>query len=343
MGDKGQSISSKNSLFLAQRFSLRAHSTCTDLMFVDQLPQAVSNRAKALGQSGEDWLKELDQLATRILSEHHLQPGKVLHGGTESLVIEASTAQDQAVVVKFGLPGSADSSREAFIYQLAQGHGYARLAFHDAAHNVLAVEKLGPPLQEENRPDDEAIKVLCEQMMHSWLDLDATTAAQNGLMNGADKADWHINFLQQQQGTTPLPCSSRVIDTAISYAQLRKAAHTPVNARLVHGDAHSLNTLKAPDGGYKFIDPEGLFGEIALDLCIPMREYNEGLLQNDTANRALARCHMISTLANADPTPIWQWGFVERVSSAFVLASVGMQSEAQQTFEVAELIVATNV
>ena len=130
----------------------------------------------------------------------------------------------------------------------------------------------------------------------------------------------------------------RTIELALSYATSRKHAHSPDSAVLIHGDAHSLNTLLDKEGTYKFIDPDGLFAERACDLSIPMREYNEHLLDGDVKLNAQRRCERLSQATNVEPQGIWEWGFVERVSTAFVLADVGMHEESEATFAVANQI-----
>ena len=82
----------------------------------------------------------------------------------------------------------------------------------------------------------------------------------------------------------------------MSFATEREAAYDPNNSVLVHGDAHSHNALRSFDkkGGYKFVDPDGLFA-------------------------------------------IWQWGFIERVSTGLLMLQIGMTQSGVRTLAVAEL------
>ena len=306
-------------------------------MFSEKLPQTVVHRANSLGQAGQDWLAGLDQMVQETLTTQQLTFTSVLAGGTESLVLSAERSDGTAAILKFGLPGSADLSVEAKVYRLAEGHGYADLLHHDPQHNLIILEKLGPPLEHEKKPVKEQIRILSKLMMSSWIELSEDEATQAGFMTGAEKADWHVNFLQEQLQQRDLPCSQALIECALTFAAQRKAAYNPQKSVLVHGDAHSLNTLQS-NGNYKFIDPDGLFGEPALDLCLPMREYNDDLLAGNVQTGAVQRCHDICSISGVAAEPIWQWGLVERVSSAFVLAMVDLQDEARKTFDVAEQI-----
>jgi streptomycin 6-kinase len=84
---------------------------------------------------------------------------------------------------------------------------------------------------------------------------------------------------------------------------------------LVHGDAHGWNTLEAGGGSFKFVDPEGVWSEPAHDLGVPMREYNLPLLAGDTMRLARGRAELLASWCEVDPEPVWQWGFIERVST----------------------------
>jgi hypothetical protein len=53
----------------------------------------------------------------------------------------------------------------------------------------------------------------------------------------------------------------------------------------------------------------------AHDLGIPMREYNQSLLAGDTQRLVRERAETLASLCGLDPEPVWQWGFIERVST----------------------------
>ena len=136
----------------------------------------------------------------------------------------------------------------------------------------------------------------------------------SGLMTGADKAHWLATYVPSTWELLGRPCDRAVIDRAAEYCAERAAAFDPATAALVHGDAHGWNTLAAGDT-FKLVDPEGLFSEPAHDLAVPMREYNEPLLAGDTARLTRQRAELLAALGDLDPEPVWQWGFVERVST----------------------------
>ena len=76
---------------------------------------------------------------------------------------------------------------------------------------------------------------------------------------------------------------------------------------------------------FKFVDPDGLFIERAYDLGIIMRGWDEDRLAGDPVARGLRRCHRLAALTGVAAEPIWQWGFVERVSSGLLCLQVGLE------------------
>ena len=105
---------------------------------------------------------------------------------------------------------------------------------------------------------------------------------------------------------------------------------------LVHGDAHGWNTLVAGDGQFKFVDPEGLRSDREYDLAIPMREYNEPLLEGDTKRLVRERAEMLATACDADAQAVWEWGFIERVSTGLANLKEFTGGEGHAFLEVAK-------
>lgn len=84
------------------------------------------------------------------------------------------------------------------------------------------------------------------------------------------------------------------------------------------------------------IDPEGVRSERAHDLAVPLREYNEPLLVGDTAQLVRARAYLLAGICDIDPEPVWQWGFIERVSTGLANLRDFDDESGAQFLEVAE-------
>jgi streptomycin 6-kinase len=96
---------------------------------------------------------------------------------------------------------------------------------------------------------------------------------------------------------------------------------------LAHGDAHPWNALLVPESQpqrFKLIDPDGLNIEPAYDLGILMREWTDELLVGEPLRLGLQRCNQIAAQTGVAPEPIWQWGFIERVSTGLLCLQVGL-------------------
>lgn len=97
------------------------------------------------------------------------------------------------------------------------------------------------------------------------------------------------------------------VELAVEFARRRREAFNPESAVLVHGDAHPANILEDPtagDGLFKLVDPDGVIADRAYDRAA-----------------------------------IWEWAFVERVSTGLFIMQVGTPSMGgHQYLEVADLL-----
>lgn len=106
-----------------------------------------------------------------------------------------------------------------------------------------------------------------------------------------------------------------MIDRALEYCDRRVVSFDPSKAVLVHGDAQGWNTLDAGGGTYKFVDVEGLCSEREHDLGVAMREYNEPLINGHASRLVRERAEMLAERCSVDPQAVWEWGYIERVST----------------------------
>ncbi len=304
-----------------------------------RLPKRVHQRASKRGEVGKSWIANLDSIVTELAEQWQLNlldfsnRGEVLEGGSESLVLKTTTSDSTKVILKIGLPSDCDCANEANVYRLADGYGYPKLFKHSDEHNAILIEELGKPLAESQLSYKEQISLVCTTLKEAWISLDNS----NGLTTGEEKAISLSKFIESSWQAFQAFCSDSTLSLAMDYAEERKAAYNPNKCVLVHGDAHPFNTLKAEahTQSYKFVDPDGLFAEAEFDLAIPMREGNAELLARDTLKLAQKRCELLASLTDTNPEAIWQWGFMERVSTGLLLMQLGFDDEGQETLEVA--------
>jgi streptomycin 6-kinase len=274
----------------------------------------------------------LDALAR----EWGIEVGATLRGGSDSFVAEAVTRTGDPAVLKIQLPG--DAGRELETLRLAGGRGYVRLLAADAGRRAMLLERLGPALDSLGLPVAEQIEILCATLRQAW-----AVPPDPGFMSGAEKADWLAAFIADTWRALDRPCAERDVERALACAAARAAAHDPRDAVLVHGDAHNANALAVPGRpeAFKLIDPDGLFAERACDLAVPLREWSGALLRTgDPARAARERCALLSRLTGVAPRPIWEWGYMERVSTGLLLLQVGREQEGAEMLAVAGALAA---
>ncbi len=263
--------------------------------------------------------------------------GAALYGGSESYVAAATTSDGVEAVIKIAIPGN-DLAGEATTLRLAKGHGYARLLKHDPARQAVLQERLGASLAELGLPSNLQIQIICATLRRAW---QIAPPASASLPSGADKARWLAQFIAATWEELNRPCPQRIIEQALSFAAVRRSAFDPETAVLVHGDAHASNTLRdlphrsTAGARFKFIDPDGLFAERAYDLAIPMREWSSELLEGNPALLGRERSGLLGHLTGVDTQAIWEWGYVERVSTGLLCMQVGAEHVGRQMLEVA--------
>jgi streptomycin 6-kinase len=260
-----------------------------------------------------------DEIAASLADEWQLTLGEKMTGGTVAHVYEATDAAGEPCVLKV-LPelgeaeGDYDAERDLLL--AARGRAYVEVLRHDDARQALLLERLGPKMADNGATVDEWIDALCALLLDAW---EVDVAPTPSMWTAAQKCEWFVDFLDRKWREFGEPCSRAVIDEAITFAERRGAAFDPSAAIVVHGDAHAWNALAAPGGGYKFIDPDPFFAEPVADLAVPMREWSGELLTGGDPRRAtVARCTRVAALTNCDPQAVWEWGFIERVSTALV-------------------------
>jgi streptomycin 6-kinase len=286
-------------------------------------------------------LKCLDANVRELERDWGVRVGSALSGGSDSYVVEATLSDGSEAILKLALPGSG-AAHQIETLLLADGRGYVRLLRHDVGRQAMLLERLGAPLAELGFSVPTQIEIICGTLRRGW-----EVPADRRFPSGAEKARSLAEFIAAAWAECSQPCSERVIERALTFAGTRQAAFDPARSVLVHGDAHAANTLLAsrppgaPEGArFRFVDPDGLFAERACDLAVPMREWSRELLEGDTARLGRERCAHLSELTGVDARSIWEWGFIERVSSGLLALRVDREPLGREMLAVAEIFAA---
>ena len=297
------------------------------------IPQAVRDRALSAGAVGENWLKNLEQLIAELENKWHIRVGDALSGGTSAFAAFADGANGEEYVLRIDMPASGDEDmfrQNLEVLKIAGGIGYAELIAYDVEKRAMLLERLGKPLADMGFSVKEQIRIICETLMKTW----EIPLENPALPDGGASIAWFKEFIPAEHARRNRPCPQRVIDQAVRYLDAREAAKNPAKYVLVHGDAHATNTLQAKDGGFKLIDADGAFYEKGADLGVLMREWREKY-EGDIRAVGEARCDWICEVTGADRDSVWQWGYIQCVSTA--LFAIDFLPEAsQKLFEIAE-------
>jgi streptomycin 6-kinase len=288
------------------------------------VPEAVRQKAVALGAAGEQWLRELPEIVDGIAHDWQLEIGEPLAGGTGAFVAPATTADGEAAILKVAIPDGLDGhppfAEEIHGLELGAGRGFVRMIRVDFARRAMLQERLGRPLGSLGLPVEEQIDVIVDALRPVW----QPVSDPGDLRTGFEQAEFLEMFVLNRWNELGRPCPADTIRRACEFAHARRDAFDEHRAALVHGDAHPGNILEAPNGGYRLIDPSVMRSEPEHDLAIPLRDWtNDLIVTDDPTAQGRAWCARLAEGAGVDARALWEWAFLERVSTGLYLMSLG--------------------
>ncbi len=292
-----------------------------------EIPEPV--RRTALLAGARSWLAQLPDLITELERTWSISVGSPFPGSTEAMVAPAVTDDGLDVVLKVIVPRDGETARnEIEVLRLVDGDGCAALLRDDVDRGALLVERLGVSLRELALPIRRRHEILCSVARRVW-----RPAPGSGLPTGAVKGQWLVDFITKTWEEDGRPCSEQAVEHAVGCAIRRIDAHDDERSVIVHGDLHDTNALASGDG-FKLVDPDGLLAEAEYDLGIAMREDPLELFHGDPFDRARS----LASLTGLDPTAIWEWGVVERVSTGLYASRIGLQPIGRQMLDAADRV-----
>lgn len=286
-----------------------------------RLQPLTRHRLAALGAEGAEWTAALPGLLAALEREWSVTVERGLPGGSASFVARVRTADGGRAVVKVAVTAEGWSEQVATLAH-ADGRGYVRLLRSDPGRRAVLLEDLGSAVSRRGLTVPDQLRVLADTLALAWqnpgerLPLpDKATALARGIRQAWDRLD--------------RPCPVRVVDQALAYAE-RRAAEADRDLVVVHGDPHPDNLLTVPmprpgaETGFVFVDPEGFLADRAYDLGVALRDWSSRLLGPDARAVADGWCAVLAERSGVDAQRIWEWGFLERVSTGlYVLDVVG--------------------
>lgn len=297
------------------------------------LPQMVRGKAEAAGEVGLQWLAQLGALVARLEAQWNIRVEDVMQGGSHALVCAVTGENGEPLALKIEIP---DIPEEEYLYgiralQIADGNGYVKLIAFDPEKRSCLLERLGQPLRLCGYSPREQMAIICRALKETWQMPVLTRQLQQGSLA------WFEDYLPHAWAQLGEPCPQKVLHRALHFLEERKREQDPEGFVLLHGDAHNNNILQVPSrkGDFKLIDPEGLLYEKAYDLGVLMREWPEEY-RTDPIRGWLERAEYLSMLTGVDAGTIRAWGYLQMVSTAFILLQIGQQELGREMLRIAE-------
>ncbi|HZH04070.1 MAG TPA: aminoglycoside phosphotransferase family protein [Myxococcaceae bacterium] len=305
------------------------------------LPEVVRQKARSLGAPGEAWLEGLPDLVRDLERAWSLKVLQALPGGSTAYVARVQSRDGQDCVLKIALPGLSTFAHELQILRAAAGRGYVRLWADDPRRSAMLQERLGRSLEETQPSIERQISITCRSLQAAW---NVPIPPELQLITGETKARQLQHLIRSAWQELSHPCSEEVVTQALRFADSRAEAHGRQPSVLVHGDPHGGNVLARwdrargteDDSDFKLIDPEAFRAEPAYDLGVVMRDWSAPLLQGATVALAQTYCRRLSQATGVDETAVWEWGFLERVSTGLYALQFGAEGIGRPMLEVAE-------
>lgn len=298
------------------------------------LPPLVVKRAKSAGIVGEEWLSNLNSIILELEETWNISVGEALSGGTHAFVAYADGENGEKYILKIDMPENlgGEFSRGIEALKIMDGRGYAKLYAYDLEKKACLLERLGKPINQLNYSVFEQLHIICSTLKKTW----EIPIKNIDFPSGMESVVWFREFIGETWDKLNRPCSRKVIEQAFSFLQSREEDINPSEFVLLHGDAHGGNLLKLlSDDDYKLIDPDGIFYEKAYDLGVLMREWVEEYEQSPL-EKGKQRCRYLHHLTGVPEQAIWEWGYLQIISTAFVLLQIGQEKTGQKMLRVAE-------
>lgn len=303
----------------------------------------VRQKAHSLGALGERWLAELPGLVRDLERRWSIEAGPSLSGGTSSYVARAVGRDGRDLVLKVALP-AADVTHEVRTLRLAEGRGYVRLLADDLDRHAMLQEALGPSLDRLGLAPRRQMETLCAMLRSAWR---VPRDAEPAVDPAQEKARCLGDMVGRSWESLGRPCSERVMTKALTYAERRASAFDSGRCVVVHGDPHPGNALRVAtpragaEAGFVFVDPDGFLADPAYDLGVVLRDWCTELRGRDRASaRGLIRsyCGLLANRTGVDERAVWEWGFLERVSTGLYVLDFGAEELGRPFLDTAELL-----
>lgn len=271
------------------------------------LPQLLRWRlARVFGGHGRRWVQDFPALLAEIRAAHGLTHLRRASPLSWHFVAFARHPQWGDVVLKMGVP-EPELRAEIAALQLNAGRSLPRLFAADAQRGWLLMERIcpGTMLADWDADDAAASRAAARTLTGLWQD---AVPAHPDLIPLTAWFERAFAFWQEDPDQ-PIPPEWRAALDDFLPAAL---AAPP---RLLHGDFHHFNILRAGDG-WKAIDPKGVIGPPGYDIGpFLLNPWPDFLKRRDVREQLARRIEIFSVELGLPAEEIRLWGLAHAVLS----------------------------
>ena len=294
------------------------------------LSEVVLAKAAVNGDHGRGWAEALPDMLSDLQNMWTLQVGGQLTGATSAYVATATTESGRPAVIRISVPSTEDFPRAVHTLDVAGGRGYVRLLDFDLPRLAMLLEPLGMPMNRTGYTPDRQLATVAAVLPLIWgLPRDHRYATQRWAGEPVDKAASLLQPVVELWQQLDRPCPERVVAQAVDFASQLSQGFSPDRSVVLHGDAATANLLQVSmprpgaEAGFVFVDPSTFVGDPAYDLGVALRDWCTELLAGDAPTLARRWCRGLAAAAGVGEVAVWQWGYLERVSTGLYAESLG--------------------
>lgn len=320
------------------------------------VPAPIRSHLRTLQPEWQAWLEWLPGAREAAVERWGLTLGPVVSQSVGSAVYHV-TRRGRPAVLKLVTPGEFFDQQVATM-TAAKGRGYAHVYESDLPGGAVLMERLGRSLDEEWRaefgnvpgevllgsvPVEPHLHERTQTLIEAWkvplsvapeVDAESHKAAQLG------------RLVESLHASLGLDDVDAVVQRALLFAEQRLQARQPDRQVVCHGDPHEGNLLRvlSPRPGAPadavWVDPDGFRCEPDYDLGVAVRSANKFVLASDDPVVMLRGwCARLADQTGTDAEAIWQWGFLERVSTGLYLLDRGLVDRGRRYLQAARWLI----
>lgn len=291
--------------------------------------------ATADGVTGEDWVLDLPDLLTDLLTEWELEPiGRSMNGSCSVVVPVRLLGSGREAV---GVSGEAvlkvtwphpEAATEHLALAAWNGHGAARMVRADPSRHALLLERLHDR-DLMRLPIDDACAVIG----------DLLSTLRRPPHPRMPLLDAYANRQSVELRAAPAVIPRRYLDQAAALAE-ELVARPAAETRLLHTDLHYTNVLGSYRAPWLAIDPKPMAGDVAFEVAPALWNRADELGTGSQIRWSLRRrLEIICERAGIDEGRARAWTIVREADNAVDVADDPDHSWARERINLSVMII----